>query len=249
MDLLRRAGAGELAALLGKALAAGRPRAPPAPLRRPRRRGAGRAARARPRRARALCRRRQRRPRGAGGAAVRIRRAARRAAALGRRRTRCSSSGRCTSTCRRTSCTACSRAAGCATRAATPAQLAFLLPTASGYDAPLDAAAIDEAARAAAGRGAGLVRQAGEDQGGAARSHRRRPRSAATTGSSPARARKSGAAIVANDMHLSLRLPHIWYRAALEVERRRARRRRLVGVTLPGAPAWSPAATARSPGA
>ena len=48
---------------------------------------------------------------------------------------------------------------------------------------------------------------------------------------------KSGAAIVANDMHLTLRLPHIWYRAALELESAGAPPRRLVGVTLPGTPA------------
>ena len=48
---------------------------------------------------------------------------------------------------------------------------------------------------------------------------------------------KSGAAIVANDMHLTLRLPHIWYRAAFELESAGAPPRRLVGVTLPGTPA------------
>src|SRR4029450_5416194 len=48
---------------------------------------------------------------------------------------------------------------------------------------------------------------------------------------------KSGAAIVANDMHLTLRLPHIWYRAAIEIETPNAPLRRLVGVTLPGTPA------------
>jgi hypothetical protein len=48
---------------------------------------------------------------------------------------------------------------------------------------------------------------------------------------------KSGAAIVANDMHLTLRLPHIWYRAAMELESAGAPLRRLVGVTLPGTPA------------
>lgn len=41
-----------------------------------------------------------------------------------------------------------------------------------------------------------------------------------------------GAAILANDMHLGLRLPNIWYRAVIAVEGAP----RLVGVTLPGAP-------------
>lgn len=43
-----------------------------------------------------------------------------------------------------------------------------------------------------------------------------------------------GGAIVANDMHLSLSTPNIWYRASLVW--RDARPRRLTGVTLPGVP-------------
>jgi penicillin amidase len=44
------------------------------------------------------------------------------------------------------------------------------------------------------------------------------------------------AALLANDMHLSLRLPHIWYRARLIVEPGAEAARDLVGVTLPGLP-------------
>jgi penicillin amidase len=44
------------------------------------------------------------------------------------------------------------------------------------------------------------------------------------------------AALFANDMHLSLRLPHIWYRARLIVEAGTEAPRDLVGVTLPGLP-------------
>jgi penicillin amidase len=43
-------------------------------------------------------------------------------------------------------------------------------------------------------------------------------------------------ALLANDMHLSLRLPHIWYRARLIVEAGNEAPRDLVGVTLPGLP-------------
>lgn len=47
----------------------------------------------------------------------------------------------------------------------------------------------------------------------------------------------SGAALVANDMHLSFRLPHIWYRARLVVKTDNATDARdLAGVTLPGLP-------------
>lgn len=44
----------------------------------------------------------------------------------------------------------------------------------------------------------------------------------------------NGAALLANDMHLGLRLPHVWYRARLIVTGAEARD--LVGVTLPGLP-------------
>lgn len=46
----------------------------------------------------------------------------------------------------------------------------------------------------------------------------------------------SGAAIVANDMHLGLQLPVIWYRSALQFPDGKGGQRRVVGVTLPGAP-------------
>ena len=48
----------------------------------------------------------------------------------------------------------------------------------------------------------------------------------------------TGSAIVANDMHLRLAVPNIWFRAAYEYpdEQQPAAMRRLVGVTLPGGP-------------
>ena len=45
-----------------------------------------------------------------------------------------------------------------------------------------------------------------------------------------------GHAIVANDMHLGIRLPHIWYRAVLQFPDAQGQVHRIVGVTLPGAP-------------
>jgi penicillin amidase len=45
----------------------------------------------------------------------------------------------------------------------------------------------------------------------------------------------TGAALLANDMHLDLNVPHIWYRAVLQWTDA-AGPHRLVGVTLPGAP-------------
>ncbi len=46
----------------------------------------------------------------------------------------------------------------------------------------------------------------------------------------------SGRAIVANDMHLPLRVPNIWYRARLQVRQAELRGLDLSGVTLPGVP-------------
>jgi penicillin amidase len=43
-------------------------------------------------------------------------------------------------------------------------------------------------------------------------------------------------ALLANDMHLGLRLPHVWYHARMLVEADDASRRDMVGVTLPGLP-------------
>jgi penicillin amidase len=45
-----------------------------------------------------------------------------------------------------------------------------------------------------------------------------------------------GGALLANDMHLGLRLPHVWYRARMIVDTQDDARRDLVGVTLPGLP-------------
>ncbi len=46
-----------------------------------------------------------------------------------------------------------------------------------------------------------------------------------------------GSAMLANDMHLALHLPNIWYRATLIYPDERGRERRIAGVTLPGTPA------------
>ncbi|UTY59039.1 penicillin acylase family protein [Massilia sp. erpn] len=45
-----------------------------------------------------------------------------------------------------------------------------------------------------------------------------------------------GGAIVADDMHLGIKLPNTWYRAVLAIPDAAGGTRRLVGVTLPGAP-------------
>ena len=47
----------------------------------------------------------------------------------------------------------------------------------------------------------------------------------------------SGLPVLANDMHLGLRVPHIWYRASLQWIDASGASRRVVGVMLPGMPA------------
>ncbi|UVW30106.1 penicillin acylase family protein [Massilia sp. H6] len=121
------------------------------------------------------------------------------------------------------------------------AQLAFLLPESSRWDAPLDAAsapaqpapALPIPARAPAwwgapsGAGDASQHRAGADHVDAVGSN-----NTAVAGSRSA----SGAAIVSDDMHLGLQLPNIWYRVALRFPDAQGRQRRIVGVSLAGAP-------------
>jgi penicillin amidase len=118
-----------------------------------------------------------------------------------------------------------------------PAQLAFLLPEASRWDATLDAGAgvtpPGEAplpARAPAWWGAAPERPV--QLAGAAFVDSVGSNNYAVAGSRSA----SGAAIVADDMHLGLQLPNIWYRLALRFPDPQGGQRRLAGVSLPGAP-------------
>ncbi len=118
----------------------------------------------------------------------------------------------------------------------TPEQLAFLLPEASAWDAPLDAdaigvplAPIPAAPPAWWGktRAAGALKVASVDFVDSVGSN-----NWAVAGSRSA----DGAAIVSDDMHLGTNLPNIWYRLALHYPDPRGGTRRAVGVSLPGAP-------------
>ncbi len=119
-----------------------------------------------------------------------------------------------------------------------PAQLAFLLPEASGWDATLDAGSANAAAplaavvppTAPAWWGAGADKPA--QLAGAAFVDAVGSNNYAVAGSRSA----SGAAIVSDDMHLGLQLPNIWYRLALRFPDPKGGERRLAGVSLPGAP-------------
>lgn len=117
-----------------------------------------------------------------------------------------------------------------------PAQRAFLLPEGSRWDAPLDAPELalaktalpatapswwgrKEAVPARQVAGIGFTDSVGSNN-------------FALSGNRSA----SGAAIVSDDMHLGLQLPNIWYRLALRFPDEQGEPRRLVGVSLPGAP-------------
>ncbi|ATQ78330.1 penicillin acylase family protein [Massilia violaceinigra] len=116
------------------------------------------------------------------------------------------------------------------------AQLAFLLPEASKWDAPLDADGIAVApvpippappAWWGKPRQPGAHKTASADFIDSVGSN-----NWAIAGSRS----KDGVAIVADDMHLGLSLPNIWYRLAIQYPDAKGAPRRIVGVTLPGAP-------------
>ncbi|MFC5459209.1 penicillin acylase family protein [Massilia niabensis] len=113
-------------------------------------------------------------------------------------------------------------------------QLAFLLPEASRWDTPLDGAAAPPPAPLPPTAPAwwGRPRTATVQLAAIDIDHAVGSNNYAIAGSRST----TGAAIVADDMHLGLQLPNIWYRLALGFPGGQGGQRRLVGVTLPGAP-------------
>ncbi|AWY68295.1 penicillin acylase family protein [Burkholderia thailandensis] len=119
----------------------------------------------------------------------------------------------------------------------TPGQLAFLLPPSSRFDAPLDAPGIAAPGAPVSATAPAWLRDA-------------RPAAPIDSVSIDAQSSvgsnnwalagnrtASGAAIVGNDMHLSLGLPNIWYRAMFKLGGGGAGPAvRVVGMTLPGLP-------------
>jgi penicillin amidase len=125
---------------------------------------------------------------------------------------------------------------------ADPAQRAFLLPEASVWDAPLDAADGADAGPPAAPIPPSAPAWWGQRRGPS------RPTQLADSADAAHDAVGSnnwavagsrsgdGAAIVSDDMHLGIALPNIWYRLALQFPNAGGGTRRMAGVTLPGAP-------------
>ena len=116
-----------------------------------------------------------------------------------------------------------------------PAVRAFLDPAGDAWDAPLMGAPIPASdvppADSLDGYRPGPVDPAAE----AAETYAARagaPPVGSNNGAVAGARTETGAALVADDMHLGLRLPHIWYRAQIEIGDQR-----IGGVTLPGVPA------------
>jgi penicillin amidase len=114
------------------------------------------------------------------------------------------------------------------------AQLAFLLPESTEWDAPLDAAA-------AAPGGEAIPAEAPSWWG---RRNAQESKVASSdyidgVGSNnwavSGKRTQIGSAIVSDDMHLGLRLPNTWYRVVLQYPDPKVGTRRVVGVSLPGA--------------
>lgn len=117
----------------------------------------------------------------------------------------------------------------------TAQQLAFLLPESTAWDAPLDAPSISNSPTTMPDTAPDfLINVVGKPFDEAMNDY------AAAVGSNNWALSGSrsvhGGAIVANDMHLGIRLPHIWYRALLTFPDAQGKPQSIVGVTLPGAP-------------
>jgi len=119
--------------------------------------------------------------------------------------------------------------------------LSFFYPAGTSWDAPVvpgAVAAAGAAVPAAAVPDAAVLNvREGADASGASAPGVRTPAAGSNNWAVAGRLTASGAALVANDMHLGQRVPTIWYHARLRVRPHAAEAALdLNGVTLPGAP-------------
>ncbi len=115
----------------------------------------------------------------------------------------------------------------------TAEEFAFLLPGASEFDAPLDAAGIKtDAARAPAHAPGWFAKPALTKVAAVDADYSVGSNNWAIAGERS----RHGGAIVADDMHLSIGLPNTWYRAMLRYPGQNGETRSVMGVTLPGTP-------------
>ena len=121
----------------------------------------------------------------------------------------------------------------------TEEQRAFLAPEASPWDAPLDAnsiAASDIAIPAAPPAWWGKPKAADAPAPAKVAAAEFLNTVGSNNWAVAGSRSDTGAAILADDMHLGIQLPNTWYRAALQFPDGKGGQRRLVGVTLPGTP-------------
>ncbi|QDQ25697.1 penicillin acylase family protein [Chitinimonas arctica] len=115
----------------------------------------------------------------------------------------------------------------------TPEQLAVLLPEATEFDTPIDAPAIAPSLGPFPATAPGWLGQ----RAPAGLTALEASSSVGSNNWALAASRsKDGRVLIADDMHLGIRLPHIWYRAVLQYPDGQGGVRRVAGVTLPGAP-------------
>ena len=115
--------------------------------------------------------------------------------------------------------------------------LGFLYPAGTSWDAPVaPAQGAVSAAEAAVPPAEVLDVRNGRAAAAVSGSVPREPAAGSNSWAVAGRLTATGAALVANDMHLGLRVPPLWYHARLRIASGAAQALDLNGVTLPGAP-------------
>ncbi|MBS0375505.1 MAG: penicillin acylase family protein [Proteobacteria bacterium] len=117
-----------------------------------------------------------------------------------------------------------------------PAAAAFVYAPAADWEATLDGSAGD-APRPPSAADYDLRRVAEPDPGTSSRDRARLPSAGSNNWALAGSRTASGAAIVANDMHLGIRVPNTWYHARLRIGAGATPVIDVTGVTLPGTPA------------
>jgi penicillin amidase len=117
-----------------------------------------------------------------------------------------------------------------------PAAARFVGAAASDWDTPLDGSASEPPVIPTAAE-YDLAQAPAPEPESAARHSRARPPIGSNNWALAGRRTATGAALVANDMHLHLRVPNTWYRARVHWRDAAGAEADVTGVTLPGAPA------------
>ncbi|KAB2666717.1 MAG: penicillin acylase family protein [Verrucomicrobia bacterium] len=122
-------------------------------------------------------------------------------------------------------------------RAAGPVASAFYNPMGSDSDAALDGHRFGEPRVPGPGEFRAPARTPAAKTIADAAASPDEPRPGSNAWALSGRRTRSGAALVADDMHLELSMPNVWFRAVIRWTDPDGRPRRLAGITVPGAPA------------